>query len=227
MLVIDRVELPVLDQAQQVRELHRNCARGLQQDRQSSGEVVQVGHVRQHVVGADQVGLLARGGEPMRCHHTKEGDLGRHAARFGHGGDIGGRLHAEDSDALAAEVPQQIAVVAGQFHDQRIRAEPKLVLHPRRIRLRVTQPGLGERREIRVVREDGGGRRERLELHQQAFLTDIGVQRIVRLHLAELVGRQERIRQRRAAEIDKVAPEFGAAEATGRGGHGVAGSSSL
>ena len=73
--------------------------RGLQQDRQSGDEVVQVGHVRQHVVGADQVGLLACGGEPARGRRAEEGDLGRHALAFGDRGDIGGRLHAEHGDA--------------------------------------------------------------------------------------------------------------------------------
>jgi hypothetical protein len=55
-LVIDRVELRLLHQAQQVRELDRDRARRRQRLAQATDEVVDVGHVGQHVVAEDQVG---------------------------------------------------------------------------------------------------------------------------------------------------------------------------
>ena len=56
MLVIDRVVLPSLDQAKQVRELQRNQARVLNQGAQACGEASDVRNIREDVVRGDQVG---------------------------------------------------------------------------------------------------------------------------------------------------------------------------
>jgi len=42
-----------------------------------------------------------------------------------------------------------------------------------------------------------------LELHQEALIADVSVQRKERLHLVKLVGRQKALAQRRHAEIGK------------------------
>ena len=64
-----------------------------------------------------------------------------------------------------------------------------------------------------------------LELHQQAILANVGVQRIIRLHLPELLRRQERVRQRRTSrDRRKSASQADAAEATGRRCHDLFGS---
>ncbi len=222
-LVVDRVELALRDQAKQVGEFHRDGAARLQQDRQACDEIVEVRHVRQHIVGADQVGLPALSNKPSCGRHAEERNICRHALAHGDKGDVRGRLHAQHGDATLAEILQQVAIVARQFHHQRVRAQPQVADHARRIRVRVAQPGIGERREIQVIGEDGLRRCEFLELHQETVLTDIGVQRIVRLHCVELFRRQETIRQRRPAEIDEAARQCGGAEATGRRGHDPAG----
>ena len=53
------LELHLADQAQQVRELHRDHPARFQQHGETGDEVVQVGDVRQHVVADEEVGGLA------------------------------------------------------------------------------------------------------------------------------------------------------------------------
>jgi Ser-tRNA(Ala) deacylase AlaX len=55
-LVVDRVELVLLDQAQEVRHLDRHHTLRLLHRAEAGDEVVEVRHVRHHVVGGDQVG---------------------------------------------------------------------------------------------------------------------------------------------------------------------------
>ena len=55
-LVVDRVELALLDQTQQVRELDGDHAGGLEQDLHPGNEVVEIRHVSQDVVGEQQIG---------------------------------------------------------------------------------------------------------------------------------------------------------------------------
>ena len=59
-LVVDGVELVLGDQAQEVRELQRRHTVRFQDRRNAFDEIVQCGHVSQHVIGDDQIGGLAR-----------------------------------------------------------------------------------------------------------------------------------------------------------------------
>ena len=59
MLVIDRVELHIVDQVQQMREFDREHAVGLEQDRGAGDEIVDVGHMGQHVLGGEEIGAMA------------------------------------------------------------------------------------------------------------------------------------------------------------------------
>ena len=58
-LVVDGVELVLLDEAREVRELHRDDAVGLQQLLDAGHEVVEVGYLGQHVVADHEVGADA------------------------------------------------------------------------------------------------------------------------------------------------------------------------
>ena len=62
-LVVDGVELAVVDQVAHVGKLDDRHAVGLEQGGDAGHETVGVGHVGQHVVGVDDVGLLALGGQ--------------------------------------------------------------------------------------------------------------------------------------------------------------------
>jgi hypothetical protein len=191
MLVVDRVELPVRHQAQQMREFHCDRAGRLQQDWQSGDEVVQVRHVRQHIIGADQVRVLACVNQPASGRLAEECDLGRHAECLGNRGDVGGRLHAKYGNVPLTEILEKVAIVAGQFYDERSGAKFEFPRHALGKGFGMTKPRLGERREIQVVGEDHLGGRKFLELHQQAILANVGVQRIVRFHRPEPLCRQE------------------------------------
>ena len=66
MLVVDRVELRVLDEAHQVRKFERDRPTGFQRGLESRREVVDVGHVGIDIVADDQIGLLSFGGKLLR-----------------------------------------------------------------------------------------------------------------------------------------------------------------
>ncbi len=63
MLVIDGVELALLDQVDDVRRLDDGHACGLQQGSDAVDEAVQIGHVGEHIVSQEDIGLLALGGQ--------------------------------------------------------------------------------------------------------------------------------------------------------------------
>ena len=79
-LVIDRVVLPPLDQAEQVRELERHETGVLDQRAESRGETADVGDVREDVVGDDQVGVSVLGGDRGPGFRAEELDDRRDAA---------------------------------------------------------------------------------------------------------------------------------------------------
>ena len=116
-LVVDRVELRLLDQAQQVRELHRDAPPGVEQELEAGDEVVEVRHVGEHVVADDQVGRRALVGEPRAELRAEERDQRRDAVRLGDRGHVRGRLDAEHRHAALDEPLQQVAVVAGDLDD--------------------------------------------------------------------------------------------------------------
>ncbi len=135
-LVVDRVQLVLVDQPHQVRELDGDDAARREQHLHAADEVVEVGHVGEHVVGGDQVGLAALG-EPRRGLDAEERDLGRDALGDRDLGDVGGRLDAEHGHAALGEVLQQVAVVAGELDD--------LALQPRARSARSSPPRSGAR----------------------------------------------------------------------------------
>ena len=84
--------------------------------RQAGDEVVEVGHVREHVVAEQQVGLRpARGELVARSRGRRSAPrVGMPCASRGLG-DVGRRLDAEHRHAALDEVLQQVAVVAGDL----------------------------------------------------------------------------------------------------------------
>ena len=69
MLVVDGVELVLVDQPLEMRELERDHALGLQQTRDAGDEVVEVGNLRQHVVADDEIGLACL--RPHSCSRAR------------------------------------------------------------------------------------------------------------------------------------------------------------
>ena len=77
MLVVNRVELTPFDQPLEMRELECCSPRGLEQDFEAGDEIVEVGDVREDVVGRHQIGGAVLAREPPRDLRTKIGDFGR------------------------------------------------------------------------------------------------------------------------------------------------------
>ena len=63
--MIDGVELALLDQVDNVRRLDHGDTRGLQQCLDAVDETVQVSDVREHIVGQEDIRLLALDGSVL------------------------------------------------------------------------------------------------------------------------------------------------------------------
>ena len=213
MLVVDGVELVLRDQPLQVRELERDDALRLEQERHAGDEVVEVRHLRQHVVADDEVGPLALGDELGRQPLAEELDPARYALLHRDLGDVGGRLDAEHRHAQRQEVLQQIAVVAGQLDHQAVGPKPQPLRDRLAVGLGVLHPARRVGREVGVLAEDVLRAHVLLELDQEALSAHQRMQREVRLHGVELVTRQKALAQRRHAEVDECMLQCRAAKA--------------
>ena len=214
-LVVDGVELVAVHQPGQVGELDRDHPAGGEQQLDAGHEVVQVGHLGEHVVGRDQVGPAALGGQLAGQLDAEEPGQGGHAPLLGGRGHVHRRLDAQHRHPHGHEVLQQVAVVAGQLHDQAARAEPEPVGGDLGVALGVPDPGVGVGGEVGVLGEDRLGGDVALQLDQPAALADVGPQRVERLHLVALARGQEALAQRRHAEVADHPGDRGGAESAG------------
>src|SRR5690349_6526454 len=98
-----------------MRELKGEHTFRLQQDREPGNEIVELRHVREHVVADDQVGADAALRQLYGRFAAEEADLRRNARGHRRAGDVGGRLDAQYRDAQRLEVLEQITVVAGDL----------------------------------------------------------------------------------------------------------------
>ena len=153
--MVDRVELVLVDQAQQVRELDRDDAVGREQDPEARDEVVQVGNLGEHVVGGDHVRAPALGGQRSwraRRRRTRPGS-GRRAPRPP-------RRRSRPARSRAPECRARRSAAADSRRCSRPRRpgagrdEPEPLDHRLGVVARVPHPALGVRREVRVLGED-------------------------------------------------------------------------
>jgi hypothetical protein len=126
--------------------------------------------------------------------------------------DIGGRLDAQRGHAKRDEMLQQVSIVACKFHDQAVAIQIQSLLDHFAIRLRVRHPGRRIGGEIGILPKYAFRRHILLELDQQAIRAHIGMQRIKRLHAVRVGGLDERIGQRRHAQIDEAVLQLRATE---------------
>ena len=143
MLVVDGVEFAALNQVKQVGEFEGGHAGWLEQDAEAFDEVVDVGHVSQHVVGRHQIGGVV-GCQGASGFGAKEEDFGGDALGDGGFGAVAGGFDAQDGDAGGVEVLEEIAVVAGDFHHPVAWAEAEALHHGPGVAPRVIEPGVGE-----------------------------------------------------------------------------------
>src|SRR6185369_3911680 len=87
-LVVDGIELVLVHEPQQMRELHCDDTALLQQDRHPADKVVDVGHVREDVVTQQQVDTPVLGRDFLRSAAPEEFDGRRNALGDGHFGHV-------------------------------------------------------------------------------------------------------------------------------------------
>ncbi len=199
--MVDRVELVLVHQPPEMRELHRDRAGRLQEDAEAVHEAVQIGNVGEDVVPDDEVGLPPVGRQLPRQLRSEESlDRGnppfdrarRHVRR---------RLDSEDGNPARREVLQEVPVVAGDFDDPAAGAETEPLRHPIGIGLRVPHPRLRVGGEVGVFRKDLRGGDVLPQLDQEASRADPDVKREERLHLVEPIGGHVAFAQGRHPEV--------------------------
>ena len=123
--MVDRVVLKPVEQTEQVRELERRGPVVAEQDLDAGDEVVQVGHLREHVVADDEARALPFVDEPLRRLAAEERHERRHAPFLRRLRDVRRRIDPEDRNPGADEVLQQVAVVRGELDDEVVRGRAR------------------------------------------------------------------------------------------------------
>ncbi len=188
---------------------------GFQQARDAGDEVVEIGNLRQDVVAGDQIGLQALGGELIGELDAKELRPCGHALLDGHARNVLGRLDAEHRHPERQEMLQQIAVVARQFDDEAVGPKVQALLDHHAVLAGVLDPRCRVRGEVSVLAENLVRCDVLFQLHQQAAVAHVGVEREKGLQAVEPIGGQEALAQRRHAEVDEIVLELFAAQTAG------------
>ena len=149
--MVDGIELVLGEQPHQVRELERGHTIRLQQDGESGDEVVDVRHMREHVVGGREVG-----GESLRHQFPRQldaeealDDLDAFLACRARG--AGRRFDAGAGDAALHHILQQVAVVGRDLDHVACGTETETFDHRLDITPRMRQPTAREAAEIGVL----------------------------------------------------------------------------
>jgi hypothetical protein len=139
-LVIDRIELIVFHQPDEMGEFHRDHPVISHQRCEAVDEIVQVRHMGEDIVAQDEIG-------PAAFVHDVSCGLPPEKPRPGFNaplprirGDAVGGLDTEARDAFTDEVLQQIAVVTRNLDDEGIVIDPMILHHLVYILLRVLDP---------------------------------------------------------------------------------------
>ncbi len=216
-LVVDGVELHLLHQPQQVRELEGERALRLQHVTEAAHEVADVRNVGQHVGPVHQVGPHpARRQRPARG-FVEEDHLGRNPLGDRHLGGVGRRLDPKHRHARLLEILQEVAVVRGDLDHQRLGPEAEPADRRLGVGAAMLKPAGRIGREVGVVGvENRVGRHRIVDLHQEAAVADARVQRIEPLRAGlELRLGQVGVRRRLFAQVDQGVGQGTAAEAAG------------
>ena len=156
--MVDRVELALFDEPDQVREFEGQHTLVREDPCQAGSEVVEVGDVGEDVVAHEQVRSTSLRHQPIGEGFPEELRHGRDATILADGRDVARRLDTQDGNPRAHEVLQEVSVVAGNLHDETGGPQSEPCLHRARIRARVLDPGVGIRAEVGVLAKDLLGR---------------------------------------------------------------------
>jgi hypothetical protein len=113
---------------------------------------------------------------------------------------------------LSDEILEQVAIVAGDFHDETLAIEAETLGHFVAVLFAVLQPGIGIGRKIGVVGEDIFGLLVLFELNEEAFLARVHVKGIVDFTVLKIGSGRVGLTKGRHTEINKRAPQGRAAE---------------
>ena len=102
---------------------------------------------------------------------------------------------------------KQVAIVAGDFHDEALAIEAEALGHFIAISFRVLQPGIRVGRKIRVIDKNIFGLLEFFELHEEAFLAGVHFEWIVDFAILKIGSCRVGLAKGRHAEINKGAPQ--------------------
>ena len=108
MLVVDRVVLPTVDQAHQVRELERHRTVVFDQRAQPGREATDIGDVSEDVVRGHEVRAAVPPRDLAARVRAQELHLGRNATGAGDLGHVRGRLDTEHGDTCRRKVLEEI-----------------------------------------------------------------------------------------------------------------------
>ena len=165
--------------------------------RRDTGSLHEALDIANYITEAEVVAGSAVRGEPVGGLTTEESDPGLDALPLGDHGAVCRRLDAKHRDSSSLEVLKQIPVVACDFDYLGSQSHVKSTSHLLAIRIRVSQPGIGVRRKVRVVvHEDPIGRLELRQLHEPAGFADHRLQGKEHLPSGKLVGIHVRVRKR-------------------------------
>ena len=196
MFVIDRVELVDFDKPFEVGKLERDRAIGRQQTGHPGGKIVQVGNLRQDIVTDDEISAGALPDETPRQIQSKELNQRRYAFVDRGRGNVAGRLDTNHRNIERQKVLQQVAVIAGDLEYPTVASETEPIPDHHAVSARMFDPAGRVRRKIGVVSEDTLWFHVFLQLNQEAAFAHENAQGKVRLHLVDLVGRQEAFAKR-------------------------------
>src|SRR5438270_2842050 len=148
MFVIDRVELILLNETEQVRKLHCNDAVRFDSNAQPFDKVIERGNVRQNVIAEEEIGrfsgfdqLPGRGG-------AKEGRDRLHATLLRGARAVSRRFDTENGDAARDKILQEVSVITRNFGDVTRGADLIPVDPFIHVTATVRAPSAGERGEM-------------------------------------------------------------------------------
>jgi len=139
--VIDRVELVLAHQPQQVGEFEGNHAVRFEQRAHATDKIVEIGHLGEHIVAGDEVGAPLFGDNPLCLGAAEKSDPSPDSLLNRHRGDVRGRFNAQNGNPAGDEVAEQIAIVTGQLDDRASRTQVESLDHLIGVVPGVLEPG--------------------------------------------------------------------------------------
>ena len=172
--------------------LNRDPAVVRDQSTQPGGEAEDVGDVRPHIVGHNQIGRAMLVAHLRRHILIEERPEHRNPLVAGGGTAVETRLDPKTPDAAVDDMLEQVSVVGGHLDDEAIRAKTQVLHRPIGEPFRVLHPRSGVGGVIGVVTAEGLLWRDQgWDLQQQAVRAQPQVQRIRGLGHVELLTGQK------------------------------------